>query len=316
MAGTISLSLQQQFSASTGELLSGGKLYLYASGTLNPQNAYRDAALGTALPNPIILAADGRVPFLWFADGTIRVRMTDAGGTVQFDQDNIAVVGSSGGGGVDTTDPNSIAATGDIKFRIQTGTISGWVRLNGRSIGTASSGASERANADTQSLYEYLWNNLSDSVCPVSSGRGGSAALDFVSNKILTLPSLRGRTVFGLDDMGNSSASVITSATFVTPTTAGTSGGAERHTLTTSEISIHSHPITDPGHAHTLQNATQVMRLTNPTSNFAGGGVSFGTATITVDSNTTGITATDNAGGGGAHNNMPPGILGTWYIRL
>lgn len=321
MPGTIPISLQQQFSSSTSRLLSGGKVYFFQSGTLNPQNAYRESALANAYANPYTLLSDGRVPYLWFADGSIRVRLTDSGGVVQFDQD-MEVLGASseGGGGVDTTDPNSIASTGDIKFRLQSGSLTGWVRLNGRTIGSASSGATERANADVADLFEYLWTNFSNTICPVSGGRGASAAADFAANKTITVPDARGRTIFGLDDMGNSAASRITSATFLTPTTAGTTGGAETHTLETSQIPSHTHVanVTDPGHVHTTTPSD--LHAASPTAavQASGANFNFNAATnVTVNSATTGITVTNvNAGGGGAHNNMPPGILGTWFMRI
>lgn len=310
MAGTISLSLQQQFSASTGRLLSGGRVYFYASGSLTPQSAYQEAGLSTTHPNPIILGADGRVPFLWFADGTIRVRLTDSGGVVQFDTDNIAVVGSSGGGGVDTTDANAIASTGDIKWRMQTGTLTGWVRINGRTVGSATSGASERANADVETLFSYLWNNFSNTICPVSTGRGASAAADWSANKTITLPDMRGRAPFGVDDMGNSAASRITSATYSTPLVPGTGGGAERHTLTEAELAVHDHSVTDPGHDHdvpVIENTAGTANLLAGSHNYnAGGSTSAATTGITIQ----------EAGGGQAHNNMPPGLVGTWYMRL
>lgn len=317
MAGTVPLSLQQQFNVSTGRLLSGGRLYFYQAGSSNPQNAYTTSGLSTAHPNPITLGSDARVPFLWFADGTIRIRLTDSGGVAQFDQDNIPVLGDGGGGGVDTTDPNSIADTGDIKFRLQTGTLSGWVRLNGRSIGNASSGATELASALTENLFAYLWNNFSDSICAVlPSGRGSDAATDYAANKRIGLPDLRGRTIFGLDDMGSSSAGVITSATFSSPTTAGSVGGEERHTLITSETPVHNHTatstVTDPGHSH--------LAGTGNSAAGGSGGVLVNSAntqpTSTSVTSITVATSIANTGGGGAHNNMPPGSLGTWYMRL
>jgi hypothetical protein len=47
---------------------------------------------------------------------------------------------------------------GDLKVRYGTGVLSGFVRCNARTIGSATSGGTERQNADTQALFEYLWN--------------------------------------------------------------------------------------------------------------------------------------------------------------
>ena len=55
------------------------------------------------------------------------------------------------------------------RYAVQTGTLqyftrstapAGYVRVNGGTIGSAASGASERAHADTQPLYELLWNEF------------------------------------------------------------------------------------------------------------------------------------------------------------
>src|SRR5690242_7265363 len=98
MAGTIPLSFTQQFN-SLGRPLAGGKLYFYAAGTTTPQSAYQDSGLTLPWPNPIELDSAGRVPQLFFADGSIKVRLTDAAGVVQVAADAILVIGASSGGG-------------------------------------------------------------------------------------------------------------------------------------------------------------------------------------------------------------------------
>ena len=59
MAGTISLSLSQQFN-SQGVPLAGGRLYFFQAGTTTPQSAYQDSGLIIPHANPIILDAAGR----------------------------------------------------------------------------------------------------------------------------------------------------------------------------------------------------------------------------------------------------------------
>lgn len=81
-------------------------------------------------------------------------------------------------------------------------------------------------------------------------------------------------------------------------------GGAKTHTLTTGEIPAHSHAINDPGHTH----SADVFATDANGANFdrsAGGGAA---GTATINSATTGITV-DNAGGGAAHNNLPPYVV-------
>src|SRR5882724_5342601 len=76
-AGTISLSLTQQFGTDS-KVLAGGKLFFVQAGTVStPQNAFQDSALTIPWPNPYTLDARGFVPQLFFADGNIKVRLTD-----------------------------------------------------------------------------------------------------------------------------------------------------------------------------------------------------------------------------------------------
>jgi microcystin-dependent protein len=228
---------------------------------------------------------------------------------------------SAGGTEVGTIDSNGFNTTLGVLVPIPTGVIlpygattspTGWVRCNARTIGNASSSATERANADTETLFTFLWNNYSDSVCSVPSGRGVSAAADYAANKTIALPDLRGRGIFGLDDMGNSAASRLGSV-ITSQTSNGASGGSETVTLTTAEMPSHSHTGT---HAHTHTGGFPTPVTSNAASspnNFtalqAAGTTNTGAAS---DANLT----INNTGGGGAHSNMPPAFLATFIIKL
>lgn len=61
-----------QFLDNNGNVLTGGKIYTYASGTTTPQATFTSAAGTTAHSNPIILDASGRVPSgeIWLTDGS------------------------------------------------------------------------------------------------------------------------------------------------------------------------------------------------------------------------------------------------------
>jgi hypothetical protein len=262
MAGSISLSLSQQFD-SLGKPLNGGLLYFYAAGTTTPQSAYQDSSLTLPYPNPITLDSAGRIPAFYLADGQIKIRLTNSAGVVQVAADNLLVVGaSSGSGSAPTVDPTTILATGDIKARYGTGSLTGFVRANARTIGSATSGASERANADCQSLFEYLWG--ADSNLTVSTGRGASANADWVANKTIALPDWRGRTIAGLDDMGNSAAGVLTTATTgfgpASPIVLGNGSGQESKTLAAANLP----PVTST-------NASQAITVTSTVSSLASG---------------------------------------------
>jgi len=316
MAGSISLSLSQQFNE-LGKPLAGGLLYTYAAGTTTPQDAFKDSNLTLQHTNPIQLDSAGRVPAFYLADGNIKIRLTDAAGVTQIAADNLLVIGpSSGPGSGDTVDVTTILATGDIKTRYGTGAVSGFVRLNGRTIGSATSGATERANADTQALFEYLWQN--DSALAVSTGRGASSSADWAANKTIALPDGRGRVLAALDDMGSTAAGRLTSSYFgASGTTLGAVGGNEKITLVRSDLPNTNVPvtITDPGHTHTV--SPQAYVSASGFSASAGSGLNL--ATQTAQSSLTGITAAFNLNGG-APQTLPvtvqPTLLITNYIKL
>jgi microcystin-dependent protein len=332
-AGTIPFSLSQQFD-SLGKPLANCFFYTIQAGTTStPQTAYQDSALTLALPNPMRCDAAGRLPQFYLADGLIKVRITDKNGVAQAYPngangiDNIQVIGpSGGGGGGGTVDPTTILATGDMKVAYGTGILSGFVRANGRTIGSSTSGATERANADCSALFQYLWG--ADANLAVSGGRGASAAADWAANKTITLPDIRGRTLAGLDDMGNTAAGRLTATYFGTAATVlGAAGGGESQTLTASQLAPHRHAVTltDPGHSHTSNAAIGPAANTTPNGAGAGGTINAAAVFATINSATTGISihafdstsnATDLAGSGAPHNIVQPTMLASIYIKL
>jgi microcystin-dependent protein len=213
---------------------------------------------------------------------------------------------------------STLVPTGVMMPYVATTAPTGWVRANGRTIGSASSGASERANADAATLYALLWGSYSDSVCAVSSGRGASAAADFAANKTIGLPDLRGRGLFGLDDMGNSAASRLGSV--VTGTTNGASGGAETVTLVEANLPSHTHA------AGTLATVSEGDHNHTYTLTTTGGGIngiaSLGNGQQTANTSTTGththaiFGSTASVGSDTAVSNMPPAFLTTYIIKL
>jgi hypothetical protein len=203
-------------------------------------------------------------------------------------------------GDFSTSYPGSLIegfATGDWKWRPTSELLTGWVRANGLTIGSAGSVATERASADCQNLFIYLWNNFTNTQCPVPGGRGASATADYAANKTITLLDMKFRGPFGLTDMGGSSSGRDTGTLFSSgnATTPGSVGGEGAHRLVIGEIPSHVHPNTSSGVPIDVQ------------SGVGGGGYPAG-------SDNAGQTG--STGGDGTHNNMPPFMLGTWYMKL
>jgi hypothetical protein len=240
MAGTIPLSMTQQFDV-YGQPLAGGQLYIIQAGTVStPQDAFQDFNLSIKMPYPIVLDAAGRVPQFFLADGYVKVRLQDAHGVVQLSAETVLVIGpSSGGSGPGTTvDPNGLIQTGNMILRYGVGKIGGYVRANGLTIGNHAS-ATEFDDPSTQALFQYLWN-LNDPTLVVLPSRGASASLDFANGRQLTLPDFRGCVPSGTDDMGNSPAGRLTTSFFGAVATGaaalGAMGGIEGRILAQNQL--------------------------------------------------------------------------------
>ena len=242
MAGTFPGTANCQQFDINGNSLSACLLTVYVGGTTTLAATFQDIGLAIPSTNPLVADASGRLPLFFVADGTYALRLTDQYGIQSnggFYLPQVPSIGaSSSGGGGSVVDPTTVFSTGDVKARFEESTISGWVRINGRTIGNASSGASERAFADTQALFIYIWQTFADAICPVVGGRGASALADFNAGKQITLLDARGRTIFGLDDMGNASLGAFTNVSFTkgNATTGGSSAGVNSTTLTAAQI--------------------------------------------------------------------------------
>jgi microcystin-dependent protein len=94
----------------------------------------------------------------------------------------------------------------------------------------------------------------------------------------------------------------------------GATGGAETHTLTSTQIPAHSHTVNDPGHTHSMETRNDENRKTlrriqawiSSNSNIY---------SHSTNSSRTGITLS-NTGGGGSHNNMQPYAVLNYIIKF
>jgi len=117
------------------------------------------------------------------------------------------------------------------------------------------------------------------------------------------LPDLRGRSVFGVDNMGGSAANRVTNGNSgITGTTLGAAGGSEL-------MHQHTHTITDSGHVHAIARTSVGYSSGGGT----GPAVPGGETTMNSNSATTGISI--NNSGSGSSQNMPPAIMMNWIIK-
>lgn len=186
---------------------------------------------------------------------------------------------------------------GDFMLSLNSTTRSGWVPCNDGTIGDATSGATTRANADTLALYTVLWDEVSNTYAPVTTGRGVSAAADFAAHKPIALTKMLGRAL-----------AVAGTGSGLSARTLGQTVGAETHTLTLLEAPSHSHG--GGNHLHT------VVSLANGT-NASGEGTTRKTNVIDGTFNTSSSgTIIITQGNDQPHNNVQPTSFLHAFLKL
>jgi microcystin-dependent protein len=282
-----------------GDVAPGAKVYFFDAGTSTPKTTYSDAALTTPRTHPVTADGNGRWPAVFLDFGSFREVATTSGGTELWSADNIPNTAPTDPG--EGVDADSIAQTGDYLFVGKNGTRTGYVRCNGRTIGSASSSGSERANADCEDLFTYLWNNYAQGQCAVVGGRGASAAADWAANKRISVPDHRGATLIGFDDMGNTDSGQTDNAPVETGSgiVAGSILGLNTHVLTEAQLPEHDHSVN-------ITSGNESVTHTHSDGTFAaaGGGAHTPAGTVTPSGSISGSFTYDNtqsnaiAGGG------------------
>lgn len=161
-------------------------------------------------------------------------------------------------------------------------------------------------NSITSPEYAPLFN-------VIGTTYGGSGASSFV------VPDLRGRSAFGKDNMGGSTASRVTSTSGIVGTTLGATGGDQRiqdHTHTFSGTTGND----SPDHTHGYSRAINTgFRHANDNNNLAYfhtyDGPQTGGASTRHTHGFSGTTANHNQTTGGAAQNMPPAIILNYIIK-
>ena len=254
-------------------------------------------------------------------------------------------------GGAGWSPAPSAYATGDVKWNWGTIIPSGWViSSNANTIGNATSGAT-LASSTTQLLFIYTWNNCSNTLCPVSSGRGANAAADYAANKTILVLPLAGTMLVGNDQNNGILTGVpVIAGSGINSNTSFI--GETFHTITAAQLPSHTHSgttgVENSGHTHSGSGTTGGMSCCDPHSHsYTAPASGFGTGTTpnyfysSPVGATTGVTSinhthtysfttgsesanhthsftTDGCGAcaGSAENNTPRAMVGYWMIKL
>lgn len=193
------------------------------------------------------------------------------------------------------------ARTGDVKAAMRAAPEPGWIFARG-TIGNATSGASTRANADCAALFTALWTDFADAQAPVSSGRGASAAADFAASKTIGVPDCSGRAIFGME----------ATQTRLTDAISGINGGVLGETGGDQRLHQHSHGVNDPTHAHSAPIGRIVANGSGPDAQNSY--ADSGSVTPVTFAAATGISIQNT--GAGASQNVPPGIVLNYFVKL
>lgn len=290
----------QYFTASTFEVdkngvpMAAAQLFFYTAGTSTPQNTYADATLTTANTNPVIADANGRFGQIWLIPSAAykvalytAVTPDNPTGTLIWSEDGIGPAAA----GVPT---QTAGIVGEIRAfaGISSAIPSGWAACYGQAVSRVTYATAFAALGTT-------WG----------AGDGSST---------FNLPDLRGRSLFGLDNMGGSPANRVTAAVSnVAGATLGATGGteyAQQHNHTASSTSN----VTDPGHDHGASPGDFV--ISGAGSNAGSGSNSSQLHLVRTSTEDTGVTVTttttvDNNLDGDSQN-MPPAAVIYWIIYL
>ena len=195
---------------------------------------------------------------------------------------------------------NGILSTGNVVLTVGSAP-PGWLLCDDGTFGSATSGSSNSNSAANQALFTMMFNNISDTWCPIltSTGAGttragqGSAAAAWAANCRMSLPKMLGR-VLGVAGSGSG----------LTARAIAQNLGEETHLLVAGEIP------TITGTASVAPTGGNLIPLNTAVGNAV---VNSGSATDvaasanawTSTASLAGTMASTNTGGG-AHNNMQP----------
>lgn len=216
--------------------------------------------------------------------------------------------------------------SGTVVFTLLSSAPSGWVMFNDGTVGDGSSGATH-ANTDSQTVFNTLFANTVDAICPIQTLTGaattraaqGTASAAWANHCRMSLPKTLGRSL-----------AVAGSGASLTTRVLGQILGEENHQLSAAEVPNISYSGAASVSVSGGVNIPANQAVTNATllasgpgtgggeGNTVGGiqlyldpfaGTFSGSGSGSSSGNTTG-------GGGGQHNNMPPTSFLNAMVKL
>jgi microcystin-dependent protein len=289
----------QQFTDNNGNLLVGGKLFLFAAGTTTPQAAFTDASGGTPLPNPIILNDRGEVAPS--AIGTSCGLWLDPTLSYKF------ILSPAN----DTNPPTNPFWTVDNVVSPQSAILAQLQQYIATLGGTPIGGMIDYGGATAPPGWILCFGQaISRTAFPQLFAVIGTLFGTGDGSTTFNLPDFRGRASIGADNMGGSAANRVTEAVSgILASSVGQVGGsqdAQQDTLSAGTTVT----ISDAGHAHGIT-VLGIQPVETPTPNLGNTSIgSNGSQTLSTQAATTGISATAEttvtSALTGTSQNMPP----------
>lgn len=293
--------------------------YDHANATLTSTGSANAQTLTYSVTPEALVAGDS---YLWVAGYTNTAAATlnvGVGGDVSLYMNGAALVGGEvqAGGiiltGYDGTNFQIIARsnvtvvspflTGEMKAWPLTTAPSGFLICNGQAV--------------SRTTYAALFA-FGGTSAPFGPGDGSTT---------FNVPDCRGRVLAGYDPSNATGRLTEAQTQGVSAAAIGNTGGEQGHTQTTGEMPVHSHGVSDPSHVHGLNDPGHFHEVNGSFATAYGSGGNGTDAYPSGNSNTsnstTGIAmgyaytgiSIQNAGSGGAHNNVQPTLIVNWIIK-
>lgn len=274
-----------------GVPLAGASLFFFQTGTNTPQATFADVALTTPNANPVIADGNGRFGTIFLSPSSAyKVQLVNSVGTQIWTEDP---VGPGAGGGATAT----AGIIGEVRFFAGPASAipSQWYLCFGQLV-------SRTTFASLFAVIGTTWG----------AGDGSTT---------FALPDLRGKAMFGVDNMGGTPANIVTAGVSgIAGATLGAVGGnqaVQTHTHTLNDPT-HTHTVTDPQHDHLIRTffgaggSLSVAGGPPPTwSNDTNAFLDFfsdpASTGISIVAAATGITIANF--GAGSSQNMPPAAM-------